>query len=111
MLMIYENEAEWAALDPETANKIMSHHDAFKRNNRSRLRGGHPLMPTATATTVRANDGGGFLITDAPFAETKEALGGYYIIEAAHIDEALEIAKQVPAPFGCVEVRPVRELG
>jgi hypothetical protein len=110
MLMIYENEAEWAALDAEAASKIMSDHDAFKRVNRSRLRGGHPLMPTATATTVRASEGTGFVVTDAPFAETKEALGGYYIIEAADIDEALEVAKQVPAPFGCVEVRPVREL-
>jgi hypothetical protein len=109
MLMIYENEAEWAALDAEAASKIMSDHDAFKRDNRSRLRGGHPLMPTATATTVRS-DAGRFIVTDAPFAETKEALGGYYIIEAADIDEALEVAKQVPAPFGCVEVRPVREL-
>jgi hypothetical protein len=50
------------------------------------------------------------VITDGPFAETKEALGGYYVIEADSLDEALAVARQVPAPFGCVEIRPVREL-
>jgi len=51
------------------------------------------------------------VVTDGPFAEAKEALGGFYLVEAADLDEALELAKQVPAPFGGVEVRPVRDLG
>lgn len=110
LLLIYEQEARWAELDPESADKIMADHDAFKTANGRYLRGGNPLLPTATATTVRASADGGFVITDGPFAETKEALGGYYVIEADSLDEALAVARQVPAPFGCVEIRPVREL-
>ena len=56
-------------------------------------------------------DGTGYLVTDGPFAETKEALGGFYVVEARNLDEALAIAQQVPAPFGGVEVRPVLEFG
>ena len=111
LLLIYEEEARWAELEPEAEDKIMRDHDAFEAANGRYLRGGKPLMPAATATTVRSSADGGFVITDGPFAETKEALGGYYLIEAADLDEALAIAKQVPAPFGAVEVRPVRELG
>lgn len=110
LLLIYEQEAGWAELDQESAGKVMKDHDAFKAANGRYLRGGNPLLPTATATTVRASPDGGFVITDGPFAETKEALGGYYVIDAGSLDEALALARQVPAPFGCVEVRPVREL-
>jgi hypothetical protein len=109
LLLIYEQEARWAELDQESAGKIMTDHDAFKTANGRYLRGGNPLLPTATATTMRRS-ADGFVITDGPFAETKEALGGYYVIEADTLDEALAVARQVPAPFGCVEVRPVREL-
>lgn len=109
LLLIYEQEARWMELDQESADQIMKDHDAFKAASGRCLRGGNPLLPTSTATTVRSADGG-FVITDGPFAETKEALGGYYVIEAGSLDEALEVARQVPAPFGCVEVRPVREL-
>jgi hypothetical protein len=110
LLLIYEQEARWAELDAESAAKIMKDHDAFKANNGEYLRGGNPLLPTATATTVRSSSDGGFVTTDGPFGETKEALGGYYVIEADSLVEALALARQVPAPFGCVEVRPVREL-
>ncbi len=110
LLMIYELEAKWAEATPQTWDKVLKEHDAFKAANGKYLRGGNPLMPTATAATVRADADGGFVITDGPFAETKEALGGYYLIEAGSLEEALAVAKQVPAPFGCVEVRPVREL-
>jgi hypothetical protein len=67
-----------------------------------KLLGGAALQPTGTATSVRGSE-----VTDGPFAETKEALGGYYLIEAADLDEAIAVAKQVPAPYGGVEVRPV----
>jgi hypothetical protein len=60
---------------------------------------------------LRRGSDGDFVVTDGPFAESKAALGGYYLVEAASLDEALEIAKQVPAPFGGVEVRPVHDLG
>ena len=69
--------------------------------------GGNALQPTATATTVRAQ-GGKSLTTDGPFAETKEQLGGYYLIEAKDLDEAIAIATRIPAArYGSVEVRPI----
>jgi hypothetical protein len=68
------------------------------------------LQPSATATSVRRDASGRVTVTDGAFAETKEALGGYYVIEADDLDEALAVAKQVPAPFGGVEVRPVRTI-
>jgi hypothetical protein len=66
---------------------------------------GNALQPTSTATTIR-----GDVVTDGPFAETKEALGGYYLIEAPDLDHALDIAKLCPARFGGVEVRPIMDL-
>jgi hypothetical protein len=70
----------------------------------------NPLHPVATATSVRIRDGRRF-VTDGPFAETREQLGGYYIVEAANLDEAIKIAERVPpAKFGTVEVRPVLEI-
>ncbi|THG34355.1 hypothetical protein E6C70_08770 [Glaciibacter flavus] len=80
---------------------------AFMDRRAGALLGGAALEPTSSATSVRADGSGGFVITDGPFAESKEALGGYYLIEAADLDEALAIAKEVPAPRGGVEVRPV----
>ena len=68
---------------------------------------GEGLAPTAAATTVRSDDAGSFLVTDGPFAETKEALGGYCLLEASDLDQALEFAKLCPAYGGGVEVRPV----
>ncbi len=69
-----------------------------------------PLYPTATATSVRVRDGKR-LVTDGPFAETREQLGGYYLIDAANLDEAIEIAARIPgARWGTIEVRPVIEL-
>ncbi|HEY0870533.1 MAG TPA: YciI family protein, partial [Acidothermaceae bacterium] len=67
--------------------------------------GGEALQPTTTATSVRDD-----IVTDGPFVETKEALGGYYVIEAADLDQALAIAKACPAPYGGVEVRPIMEF-
>jgi len=85
----------------------MKDHNQFAQNAGDKLRGGQALQPTSTATTIHKDGSGGFAVTDGPFVETKEALGGYYVIEAADLDEAIALAKQVPAPFGGVEVRPV----
>jgi hypothetical protein len=69
-----------------------------------------PLHPTATATSVRVRNGRR-LVTDGPFAETREQLGGYYLIEAPNLDEAMSIAERVPAAkFGTIEIRPVLEI-
>jgi hypothetical protein len=77
------------------------------------IRGGNALYPTATATTVRANGKGGDVIaTDGPYAETKEALTGYYLLECADLDEAVAVAGKIPAAWtGAVEVRPVLQFG
>lgn len=107
LILIYEDEASWATADQETLDRSMRDHTAFAEENGAVLRGGSALQPTATATSVRKDATGGFAVTDGPFAETKEALGGYYLIEAADLDEAIAVAKRVPAPFGGVEVRPV----
>jgi hypothetical protein len=85
-------------------------HQEFGAKHASSLRGGNALQPTAAATSIRTDMSGDATVTDGPFAETKEALAGYYLIEAADLDEALAIAKAVPAPFGGVEVRPIRTL-
>ena len=106
-ILIYEDEASWAGAGQEAFDQALKEHTAFGETNASVLRGGNALQPTDTATSIRKDSSGGFAITDGPFAESKEALGGYYLIEAADLDEAIAVAKQVPARFGGVEVRPV----
>jgi hypothetical protein len=110
LILIYENESAWENVDPDTFGRIMRSHQAFTAENADALRGGSALQPTTAATTVRHDESGRVTITDGPFAETKEALGGYYVVEVADLDDALALARQVPAPFGGVEVRPVRAL-
>jgi hypothetical protein len=106
MVLIYEDEAGYANGGEEVYGAVMEAHNKFGANNASAIRGGEALQPVSTATSIRSS-GDGFAVTDGPFAETKEALGGFYLIEAADLDEAIAIAKQVPARFGGVEVRPV----
>ena len=108
LILIYEDEDRWSQVDERTSGKMMSEHQAFGEKHAASIRGGNALQATSSATAVRRNGSGGWAITDGAFAETKEALGGYYVIEAADLDDALRIAKDVPAPFGGIEVRPVR---
>jgi hypothetical protein len=108
LILIYSDEAAWATAGPEVDEQVMKGHMAFGERNAAVLRGGNALQPTSTATTIREDGSGGFTITDGPFGETKEALGGYYLVEAADLDDAIAMAKQIPAPFGGVEVRPIR---
>ena len=84
----------------------MAAHGAFGEAHGKSIAGGNALQPTTTATSIRNG-----VVTDGPFAETKEALGGFYLVEAADLDEAIAIAKQVPAAAGGVEVRPVMVTG
>jgi hypothetical protein len=111
LILLYENEESWAAAGQETSSKVLAEHQEFGEKNKAALRGGNALQPTSTATVIRKDGSGNATVTDGPFAETKEALGGYYLVEASDLDEAISIAKQVPAPFGGVEVRPVRVFG
>jgi len=108
LLLIYEDESRLEAAGPETFNEIMAGHQTFGTKHGAAIRGGNALQSTSTATSVRPEAAGGSTVTDGPFAETKEALGGYYLVEAADLDEALGIAKDIPTPFGGVEVRPIR---
>ena len=107
VVLIYEDEKGWSDGDPAVIEEGMKAHNQFAVDAGEKLRGGQALQPTSTATTIRKDGSGGFAVTDGPFVETKEALGGFYVIEAADLDEAIALAKQVPAPFGGVEVRPV----
>ena len=108
LILLYEDEQSWADASNETSAEILAEHQAFGERYRDALRGGSALQPQGTATTIRGWNTGTPTVTDGPFAETKEALGGFYLVEAADLDEALAIAREVPAPFGGVEVRPVR---
>ena len=112
MLMIYENEQAWAGLSEAEAGAIFGEYMRFTEDLRvaGKLLGGEPLQPTSTASTVRVRDGK-TSVTDGPFAETKEQLGGFYLVEASDLDDALAIAGRIPgARFGSVEVRPVMAL-
>ena len=112
LLMIYENEQAWAGLSEAEAGAIFGEYMRFTEDLRvaGKLLGGEPLQPTSTASTVRVRDGK-TSVTDGPFAETKEQLGGVYLVEASDLDDALAIAGRIPgARFGSVEVRPVMAL-
>ncbi|MGI8411798.1 MAG: YciI family protein [Solirubrobacteraceae bacterium] len=105
-ILIYTDESTFA--DAGAIKQVLKDHGEFIERNGPVLRGGSGLLPVETATSIRRESGGAFSVTDGAFVETKEALGGYYMIEVADLDEAIAVAKQVPAPAGGVEVRPVR---
>jgi hypothetical protein len=115
MLLIYSNEKSMEARSPEEQQRIMAGHRAVMEATAKLgiLQGAEPLEPTSTARTIR-NGKGRTVITDGPFAETKEQLAGYYILDCKDLDEALEWAAKIPTACaggtGCVEVRPIREL-
>src|ERR1700728_4350554 len=107
LLMIYDEEVRWAGISKAAQNAETQAFMMFGQENAKAIRGGNALQPTSVATTVRVRDGK-TLTTDGPFAETKEQLGGYYLIEANNLDEATAIAAQIPwARTGSIEVRPI----
>jgi hypothetical protein len=109
LLMIYANEAEFAKMDPATGQKMFEEYGAFTQGiiQSGNFKAGDRLQPTSTATTVRIRDGK-TLMTDGPFAETREQLAGYYLVEAKDLDAALVIAARIPgAKIGSIEVRPI----
>jgi hypothetical protein len=106
---IYGDESQMADVTPEQVNQVMEAYGAFGRDAGERVLGGEGLQPSSTATTVRVRDGERML-TDGPFAETKEQLGGFYLLECGSLDEAIEWAAKIPgAQFGSVEVRPIMD--
>jgi len=109
VLLIYADEASWDALTPEQQAEGMEAYEAYGKwlTDKGWMRGGDPLTRTTEATSVRVRDGQ-VTTTDGPFAETKEQLGGYYVIECDNLDQAIEAATRLPgATYGTVEVRPV----
>jgi len=109
VLLIYSHEEDWVKLPPEEQQKIIAEYGAFTESiaKTGHYKAGEGLEPTTTATTVRVRDGRA-ATTDGPFAETREQLGGFYLIEAQDLDEATAIAARCPgARHGCIEVRPV----
>jgi hypothetical protein len=107
LILLYEDEQSWADIGPDTSREMLAAHREFAERHQDAIRAGAALEPQSTATTVRGWSTGTSTVTDGPFAETKEALGGFYLIEAADLDAALAVAKEVPTPFGGVEVRPI----
>jgi hypothetical protein len=107
LILIYDDEAAWANASETEVGVIHAGHGTFAETNGKALVGGDALQGTSTATSVRPDGAGGFTVTDGPFTETKEALGGYYLVEADDLDGAIALAKQVPTISGGLEVRPV----
>ena len=108
LALIYTPDMEW---DQSKPAEMSGEYAEFGRAAAAVLRGGNALYPTSTATTVRVDGGkgGDVLTTDGPYAETKEVLTGYYLLECADLEEAVKTAAQIPAAWngGAVEIRPI----
>lgn len=112
LCLIYEDETLWQKMQKAAADKLYAEYSAFKDGikNSGHLVGCNPLQPTHTATTVRVRNGK-VSTTDGPFAETKEQLGGYFLIEARDQNDAIQVASRIPsARTGSIEVRPIMEF-
>ena len=109
LLLIYDTEAEWNAVSEADRQKMYGQYGELTQDlqKNGKLKSANQLQPISSAATVRIRNGKK-TITDGPFAETKEQLGGYYLVEAKDREEALAIAARIPSVnLGCVEVRPV----
>ena len=115
MLLVYSRETEMERMSDEDAQKIREAHRKVMTESSQQgiFRGAEPLKPTSTATTVRVG-GGKPLVTDGPFAETKEQLAGYYILDCKDLDEAIGWAARIPTACqggeGCIEIRPIQPI-
>jgi hypothetical protein len=112
MLLIYANEDEWASFSEVEQAAVIREHDRLETDLRAagKYRSCAALEPTSSATTVRVRSGK-TLVTDGPFTETREQFGGYYLVDAKDLDDAMAIAARIPtACNGSVEVRPVLML-
>jgi hypothetical protein len=113
LLLIYDPEKAWTTMPEAERNQLFGDYMKFTQDIKAsgHFKAGDALQPTHTATTVRVRDGK-TSITDGPFAETREQLGGYYLIDAKDLDEATQIAARIPsAKLGSIEIRPVMNYG
>ena len=111
MLLIYGDEKSWHSMPKAEITKVLQAYESYSKELAASgaLRGGSELAPIASATTVRVRNGKA-MTTDGPFAETKEQLGGYYLIDVANLDEAIKWAAKIPsAQGGSIEIRPLTE--
>ncbi|TQF68339.1 hypothetical protein FK531_14705 [Rhodococcus spelaei] len=106
LALIYQDER--ALGDTYAGENMAPDHQAFIAANQAALADGVALEGSTTATCIRPKDGGSFFVSDGPFVETKEQLVGFYVIEAADLDEAMAVARQIPMDYGGIEIRPVR---
>jgi hypothetical protein len=114
LVLIYGNERAWADAPAAWHEANSLGHQAFHASAGPSILGANELEPVARAVSVRAGKSGRASVTDGPFLETKEVIGGYYLLEAADLAEAVSLASQLPeatAPHGGVEVRPIMPLG
>lgn len=113
LMMIYDVEADWAKMSASDQAAMYQEYGQFTQQitESGNYKGGHQLKPVATATTVRVRNGKR-TVTDGPFAETKEQLGGFYLVDAKDLDEAISIAARIPSvKHGSIEVRPIVAAG
>ena len=109
-LLIYTDESRDSQATQQEQEAVMVAYNAFGAEFKDKILGGEALVTTSAATTVRAREGK-TLTTDGPFVETKEQLGGFYLVKAENLDEAIQIAAKIPgAQYGSIEVRPVMEF-
>jgi hypothetical protein len=109
LCLIYDNESHWGTMPKSEVDGLMSEFRAYTEDIKGsgHYIGGNRLQPTEAATTIRIRNGK-MSTTDGPFAETKEQLGGYYLIEAKDLNDAIQVASRIPsARFGSIEVRPI----
>ena len=114
IVLIPDNEKEWAAADESERQRVYGKHREFSDAHAERghkMTGGAELAESTAAKVVRRSASGGLAITDGPYAETKEQLGGYYLINARDLNDAIQIASRIPsARTGAIEVRPIMEF-
>jgi hypothetical protein len=109
LLLIYDPEKAWETMPEAERNKLLGEYMTFTDDIKAsgHYKAGEALQPVHTATTLRVRDGK-TAVTDGPFAETREQLGGYYLIEAKDLDDATKVAARIPsARIGCIEIRPI----
>ena len=114
LILIYGDEQQWAARTPEQVVRLTEGHRAFRAAAGTAVLDGHELAEASTSTTLRSDPAGTLTTTDGPFLETKEALGGYYLIEAADLDgrsRSGALLPEVADGHSGVEIRPVGEHG
>jgi hypothetical protein len=113
LCMIYDDETSWASMPKAESDRMMADYGALTDSIKAsgHMIAGEALQPTSSATTVRVRNGK-TLTTDGPFAETKEQLGGFYLIDAKDLNDAIQVAARIPsAKYGSIEVRPIMTFG